>query len=80
MLGGFSSFVSPDHIIREDSLAAGILQLSMEVAIEPPELPSFEGDAPFQLADIHDDEVEKAVRGAYQRDYMLFGFDDWKRR
>ncbi|MGH1369960.1 MAG: nodulation protein NodH [Maritimibacter sp.] len=79
MLGGFSGFVSPDHIIREDSLATGIAQVSMDIGLEPPELPDIEVDTPYQLGDIHDDEIEKAVRNAYQRDYMLFGFDDWKK-
>lgn len=80
MLAGFSDFVSPDHILREEGLAAGLLQLSMEVGIEPPELVEAEPDVPFTLEDIYDDEIEKAVRHAYQRDYMIFGFDAWRPR
>lgn len=30
------------------------------------------------LADIYDEEIEKAVQNAYQRDYMMFGFDSWR--
>lgn len=77
MVNGFSQFVSPDHILREDHLAAGLAQITLEVGIDPPEVPEIPGDTPFALAEIYDDEIEKAVRHAYQRDYMLFGFDKW---
>jgi hypothetical protein len=30
------------------------------------------------LADIYDEEIEKAAQNAYQRDYMMFGFDSWR--
>ena len=36
-----------------------------------------QNDSPYTLADIYDEEVEDAVRAAYQRDYMMFGFKPW---
>ena len=35
-------------------------------------------NAPVLLSEIYDDSVEEAVRAAYQKDYMMFGFDAWK--
>ena len=35
-------------------------------------------DAPVALADYYDADVEAAVRAAYQRDYMMFGFGAWR--
>jgi hypothetical protein len=35
-------------------------------------------EAPFALSDIYDDAVEAAAQDAYQRDYLVFGFDRWK--
>ncbi|MFV2002753.1 MAG: hypothetical protein ACC619_07195 [Paracoccaceae bacterium] len=34
--------------------------------------------SPFELSEIYDAEVEAAVRSAYQRDYMMFGFGAWR--
>ena len=42
------------------------------------ELGSIDLDVPFELADIYDAEIEKAAQSAYQRDYMMFGFDSWR--
>ncbi|WP_307726332.1 nodulation protein NodH [Sinisalibacter aestuarii] len=76
---GFGQFLLPDHILREDDLAAGLAEIAHEVGVEAPELPDIEPDAPFTLADIYDNEIEEAVRKAYQRDFMLFGYRPWRR-
>ncbi len=77
---GFGQILPPDHILREDDLAAGLAMLGHEVGLETlPALPVIEDETPFGLADIYDDEVEEAVRKAYQRDFMLFGFRPWRR-
>jgi hypothetical protein len=75
---GFGQFIPPDHILREDQLEAGLAQLAAEVGRKSPPLTDPEPELPFSLADIYDDEVEAAIRAAYQRDYMMFGFDRWK--
>ena len=66
----------PDLVIREDRLAEGLDYLATEIGRDPPVLPDDESEA-FSLADIYDDTVETAVRNAYQRDYMMFGFRPW---
>lgn len=74
---GFAQIQSPDHIIREGQLASGLARLCEEVGIAPEPAPARQPDTPFDLAEIYDDEIEQAVRAAYQRDYMLFGFANW---
>jgi hypothetical protein len=34
-------------------------------------------DSSFDLSEIYDTEIEAAAQSAYQRDYMMFGFDSW---
>ena len=79
VIQGFAEFMLPDRILREEELEGELIALAREVGVAAPPLPAPEPEAPFALADFHDDEVEKAVRGAYQRDYMLFGFAPYGR-
>ena len=32
---------------------------------------------PLDLAAVYNDEIEQAVRAAYQKDYVMLGFSDW---
>ena len=76
-VAGFAQVLQPDHILRETRLDSGLEFLGREIGrVVPPER-SVPSETPFTLADIHDDDVEAAVRAAYQRDYMQFGFGDW---
>jgi hypothetical protein len=77
VIQGFGQVHLPDHMLREAQLARGLEQLCAEVGIAPSPAPEPVADKPFTLEDIYDDEIEKAVRAAYQRDYMLFGFGNW---
>lgn len=79
VLQGFGQFLLPDHVLREEDLAQGLAEIAREVGIEPPALPEPVPDAPFALESIYDTEVEEAVRMAYQRDFMLFGYRPWRR-
>lgn len=76
-LEGFSSVLTPDYVLRESALADGLACLAADVGVAAPAIAPTPEDRPFTLAEIYDDAVEKAVRKAYQRDYMLFGFGDW---
>ncbi len=80
VIQGFGQFMLPDHILREETLEQGLSALSREVGRPAPPLPEASPEEPFALAEFHDDEVEKAVRAAYQRDYMLFGFGPYAKR
>ncbi|MCB1355088.1 MAG: nodulation protein NodH [Maritimibacter sp.] len=77
VIAGFSPVIQPDHILREAQLASGLARLGEEVGCEGPPAPLPETDTPYALSDIYDATVEGAVRAAYQRDYMQFGFEDW---
>ena len=77
-LEGFGEFALPDRVIREEDLSVELPQLLAQIGLNGDvKLNALEDDAPFSLADIYDSEIEKAAQSAYQRDYMMFGFDSW---
>lgn len=77
-LASFGDFVLPDHVLREDELAEMLPLIARQVGNEKPGQPGKgETDAPYALADIHDDQLERLIAEVYQRDYMLFGFSPW---
>jgi hypothetical protein len=77
-LEGFGEFTLPDRVIREEDLAIELPQLLVQIGHNGNiDVGSVDGDVPFALADIYDAEIEKAAQSAYQRDYMMFGFDSW---
>ncbi len=78
VIQGMAQFMLPDHILREESLESGLRYLAAETGRQAPDLPQDAPETPHGLADIYDDEVEAAVRAAYQRDYMMFGFGPWR--
>lgn len=77
-LQGFAQFQSPDIVLREDRLAEGLGWLAAEVGIDPPALVRRAEAPQVPLAEICDGEVEEAVREAHGRDYIAFGFADWR--
>lgn len=78
-LEGFGEFALPDRVIREEDLAVELPQLLEQIGHQGPiALGENQDDAPFMLAEIYDSEIEKAAQSAYQRDYMMFGFDSWR--
>lgn len=64
-------------MIREESLAEDLSHLAANLGIKPALVVDEPEDAPYTLAEIYDAEVEEAVKAAYQRDYMMFGFKPW---
>ena len=71
---GMAQVAMPDMILRDTALAQGFSQLAVQVGLEaPPPAGTIDPDSPL-LDAIHDDAIESAVRDAYQRDYMMFGF------
>lgn len=80
LVQGFASHQPPDVVLREDRLAEGLAYLAAEVGVTCPPLPAEPEGTAFPLATIYDAEVEAAVREAYARDYLGFGFADWPAR
>lgn len=77
VLQGFAQFQGPDIVLREERLADGLVFLASELGVNPPAFTALPESAPHPLAAIYDAEIEDAVRDAYQRDYMGFGFKRW---
>lgn len=77
ILRGMARFIPPDYVFREDELDQGLTFLAGRIGRTAPDLPEISEISPVALSDIYDDEVEKAVRACYQRDYMMFGFGSW---
>jgi LPS sulfotransferase NodH len=74
VLEGFAQLVMPDMILREDRLAEGLAEVADAAGLtaSPPHPAT---DATLaRLAEIYDADVEQAVRSAYRRDYLNFGF------
>ncbi|SDI81447.1 hypothetical protein [Aliiruegeria lutimaris] len=78
LLQGLSEVLPIDMIIRAEQIALGLSQAAQQAGLaEIPDAPSAELDGHAALAEIYDDEVEAAVRSAYNRDFMAFGFRRW---
>jgi len=78
VLQGMAQFCLPDVIIREADMAEELTLLARKIGIENAALPSAAPeDAPFALKDIYNDKVEALAKNIYQRDYLMFGFQNW---
>ncbi|MET4102914.1 LPS sulfotransferase NodH [Roseovarius sp. MBR-78] len=78
VIEGMAQFGAPDAILREDEMAAGLAALAGQVGRDAPLAPTVTPVGPFALGDIYDDGIERAARAVYQRDYVLFGFGNWR--
>ncbi|RMD93601.1 MAG: hypothetical protein D6811_04590 [Alphaproteobacteria bacterium] len=79
VIQGFARFASPDMILREGRIAEGLGQLCAQLGLDcPPWQPPAAPAAAPPLAEVYDAEIEAAARAAYKRDYLTFGFSDWR--
>ncbi|MBC7133079.1 MAG: nodulation protein NodH [Roseovarius sp.] len=79
LIEGMAQFGAPDLILREAEMAPWLTALARQVGYpDPPPPPPPAATAPFDLAAIHDGEIEQATRAVYLRDYTLFGFGNWR--
>lgn len=74
LLRGIAGFQTPDMVLRAENLIDGMSQLTMDYDDDVPTIGALDRDRPYRLSDIYDGEIESAVRSAYQRDYMIFGY------
>jgi LPS sulfotransferase NodH len=77
VLQGFTQFLHPDAVLREDRMAEGLAALSADLGLACPSVGVVKDATPFALAYVYSAEIEAAAREAYQRDYLGFGFADW---
>lgn len=81
LLQGMANFGIPDMILREDRLRGDFAMLAGQLGLEsmPEPLPVTDKYA-ARLAKIYNREIEAAAREACHRDYLAFGFGDWRPR
>ncbi|ARO15636.1 hypothetical protein BVG79_02296 [Ketogulonicigenium robustum] len=78
-LQGFAQFATPDAVLREDELPEGLALLAAQVGRDDlPELPFPTDPHAARLVRIYSPSLEAQAREAYARDYMAFGFGDWR--
>lgn len=78
-LAGFGELCLPDRVIREDDMATELPELAAVVGrADAPAPKPGAPDEPYGLEAIYDEEIEALAADAYQRDYVMFGFSDWK--
>jgi hypothetical protein len=79
LLQGMANFGVPDMILREDRLRGDLAMLAGQLGRTSMPEPIVETD-PYaaRLAEIYDKKLEQAARDACQRDYLAFGFGDWR--
>lgn len=78
VLQGFQTFAPPDLIAREDRLQTDLGGLCAALGLACPPFPAVPDDLAGRLAAIHAGNMEKLARQAYPRDYLNFGFGDWR--
>ncbi len=77
VLQGFAQFGVPDLVIRAERLIDDLAMVTSQIG-KTKLVPVDIGDeGPVPLSAIYDGEVERAARDAYQRDYMMFGYQSW---
>lgn len=77
VIQGFTTFMGPDAVLREDRLAEGLEWLCHEVGAPAHPFAPVPDSSAARLAEIHDAELEAAARDAFARDYLTFGFGNW---
>ncbi|WP_406869929.1 nodulation protein NodH [Thioclava sp. 'Guangxiensis'] len=77
MLQAFASFATPDLLVREDRMATDLPYLLKTVGLDSKAPLPVSDQGRVALADLYSAELEQAVKDAYSRDYMQFGFTDW---
>lgn len=74
IIQGLTEFSPPDYILREEDLEADLAFLTNQIGVKNVQYDKESGQYPFDISDIYDDQIEKLVRDAYQRDYLNFGY------
>lgn len=78
ILQGHAQFALPGLVAREATLAEDLGYLARTLGRAMPALAPREPVRPFALEAVLTPEIEAALREAYARDYLTFGFGDWQ--
>jgi len=80
ILEGFASIGAPSFVIREAELGNDLAFLAAQVGYtDAPKAYSQPLPNEGLLAQLYDAKVEATVRAVYRRDYVTFGFSDWRK-
>jgi len=81
LLQGMANFGLPDIILREDRLRVDLAVLAGQLGLESmPEPLAVTDPYAERLSQIYGPDVEAAAREACHRDYLAFGFENWRPR
>lgn len=79
VIEGMGGFALPDMIVREEDMPVYLPALAQQVGHSaPPEPDRITEDTPYALASIYDAEIESKAQDVYQRDYLMFGYGNWR--
>lgn len=79
LLQGMANFGVPDVILREGRLRGDLAALAGQLGLTSmPEPIAITDKYASRLAKIYGPDVEEAAREACQRDYLAFGFRNWR--
>jgi hypothetical protein len=71
LVAALAEIAPPDMVLRAEAMDAGLLSLR-------PGLPPVSPEAATPLDTFYDPEIENAARAAYARDYLTFGYGNWR--
>lgn len=80
LLEAISKVMTPDHVIRRETFEADFAHVLGSVGAASPTTSPKESGKRLpgpDLADAYDKTIEAAVKAAYPRDYMMFGYGRW---
>ncbi len=67
-----------DLVIRADHSARDLGRIAEDFGLKAPAWRTQTGNEPFSLEDIYDGALEKQCFRVYRKDYINFGFGDWR--
>lgn len=80
LLEAVSGVMPPDAVLRLERFEEGFAGVLAAIGTKGADIPSAdasEGLPGPALADVYDKSIEAAVKAAYPRDYMMFGYGRW---
>jgi hypothetical protein len=75
---GAAQVCPPGHIVVDRTAQMQLDHISTLVGRAPVPLPAIEGALPFRHEDVLDAEFDTRIREIYTRDFINFGFGDWR--
>ena len=79
LLSAIASLIVPDRVFRDHELGTSLCEMSEGIGAKASHAPKpFGLQSAYELEDVVNGEIQDAVGAAYRRDFMMFGFSEWK--